>query len=119
MTTPIEKDLGSPSPPQHVAVPMANAVPMSLRETDRATLRPMVAQLESDLASLQVQSDADGYAAVAARLAAPWRSLVDVMALGTAPELRACPYCGYGINATATRCIQCWKQSEAKGRFKP
>jgi hypothetical protein len=73
----------------------------------------MVAEIENELASLRAQADADGYARASARLAQHWRQLLDVMALGTPPEQRSCPHCGYGINASATRCIQCWKQSRS------
>jgi hypothetical protein len=108
MNTPPEKHLGLP-----VA---ASLVPLSLRETDRASLRPVVAELESCLTILQGQSDTDGYAEASATLAAQWRRLVGVMALGTAPELRVCPHCGHHINATAVRCIQCWKLSDREPR---
>lgn len=75
-----------------------------------------MAEIESDLATLQVQSDIGGYAEASATLVSRWRGLVDLMALGTPPELRVCPHCGYNINAVATRCIQCWKHSGARPR---
>ena len=99
-----------------MAVPATKIMALSLRENDRAVLRPVVAELESELASLQAQANGDGYSQSAARLTSHWRRLVDIMALGSPPELRACPHCGYAINATATRCIQCWKQSLGKER---
>ena len=102
------------TPPQ-----AAKVMPLSLREGDRAVLRPMVVDLEGELASLQAQTNTDGYSQASVRLAAHWRRLVDTMALGMPPEQRSCPHCGYGINASASRCIQCWKQSDGKARQLP
>jgi hypothetical protein len=93
--------------------PGARMGPLSLREDDCAALRPMVADVESELVSLLAQADSKGYAQTSARLAESWHRLVAVMALGTAPELRTCPHCKYRIRRQATRCIQCWKQSTA------
>lgn len=118
MNRPTQKDLSPPtSAPDGVsaiAVPATRS--LSLREADRAVLRPVVAELGSELATLQAQANSDTHSQTTARLTSHWRRLVDIMALGTPPELRSCPHCGYGINATATRCIQCWKQSQGKPR---
>ena len=38
-----------------------------------------------------------------------WDALVDAMALGQPPELRACPSCGSLGMRAATRCGSCWK----------
>jgi hypothetical protein len=95
------------------AAAQVSAVPLSLREGERAALRPAVAVIEDDLARLGIQHDLDGYARAAERLTASWQSLVSLMALGTAPELRSCPHCGYRILVKATRCVQCWKMSDA------
>jgi hypothetical protein len=41
-------------------------------------------------------------------LRAAWADLVKVLALGPAPQTRACPRCqGIGMRA-ATRCANCW-----------
>jgi hypothetical protein len=87
-------------------------VPLSLRERDCETLRPMVAAIERDLAGLRGQSEAEGYAESLGRLLVSWNTLVQSMALGEPPELRVCPHCQYRIRHQATRCIQCWKMSE-------
>lgn len=44
------------------------------------------------------------------RLVGSWAKLVDFLALGPAPELADCPYCGGVIVRAATRCIHCWKK---------
>jgi hypothetical protein len=42
-------------------------------------------------------------------LGARWKALVDALALGPAPEYRACPYCSATGMRAATRCGTCWK----------
>lgn len=120
MSNPTAKDQSLPSSTSAgasaIPAPATKSFSLSLREADRAVLRPVVAELESELASLQTQANHDGYAQATARLTSHWRRLVEIMALGTPPELRSCPHCGYGINAAATRCIQCWKESQGKPR---
>ncbi len=44
------------------------------------------------------------------RLVASWGRLVDFLALGPAPELHDCPYCGRVGMRAATRCGYCWKK---------
>jgi len=44
------------------------------------------------------------------RLRSSWSHLVDALALGPAPELRACPHCGATGMRAATRCGTCWRQ---------
>ena len=114
MTTSMTKSADTPAQgvlPQ-VNGERASVTPLSLREDDCAALRPAVALVESDLARLEAQRDLEGYSRASEQLAASWHSLVSLMALGTAPEMRSCPHCGYRILVQATRCIQCWKQSE-------
>jgi len=41
-------------------------------------------------------------------LQAAWDKLVEALALGPAPELRACPHCGDVGMRAATRCSACW-----------
>lgn len=48
-----------------------------------------------------------------AALRAAWAELVDVLALGPAPETRECPTChGIGMRA-ASRCGYCWTALES------
>jgi hypothetical protein len=44
-----------------------------------------------------------------AELKLEWAKLVDVLALGPAPDVRACPTCGRTVMRQATRCGYCWK----------
>lgn len=42
-------------------------------------------------------------------LRASWGRLVDVLALGPAPVMRPCPFCGTPGFAAATKCGKCWR----------
>jgi len=43
-------------------------------------------------------------------------ALVDILALGAAPQLRVCPSCGQFAMAAATLCERCWKRLEPLSR---
>jgi hypothetical protein len=43
-------------------------------------------------------------------LRASWGKLVELLALGPAPEQRACPHCGGIGMVAATRCGRCWME---------
>lgn len=45
-----------------------------------------------------------------AGLRSSWKRLVEVLALGPPPELRACPHCGGVGMRAATRCGSCWEK---------
>lgn len=45
----------------------------------------------------------------AEHLEAAWGQLVELLALGPAPELRACPHCAAVGMGAATRCGSCWR----------
>jgi hypothetical protein len=73
---------------------------MSLSYPDKsvATLRSLVSVIEHELAS----------AAPAEGLRAAWTQMVEILALGPAPELRECATCGNTGMRAATRCMHCW-----------
>jgi hypothetical protein len=60
----------------------------------------------------EVSSLADGTPGASAAklkdLRASWGKLVEVLALGPAPELRDCPHCGTTGMRAAIRCGKCW-----------
>ncbi len=68
-------------------------------------LRPLVENLDREMARLLARPGGDTTA-----LLSSWAELVEFLALGPAPELRACPFCGgIGMRA-ATRCGTCWRK---------
>jgi len=93
--------------------PAAAVAALSLREGDRAALRPKVAAIEVTLAALRDPRDGEAYASALKGLTHSWKTLVECLALGEAPALRVCPHCQGKILLRATRCIECWKMSEA------
>jgi hypothetical protein len=46
------------------------------------------------------------------KVAASWAELVAALALGDAPETRACPTCGDTCMRGASRCSKCWHSLE-------
>lgn len=72
-------------------------------------LRAFVEGVERDVA-LVARSASAQEAPDVARLVASWGRLVDFLALGPAPELRACPHCGAIGMRAATRCGGCWRK---------
>ncbi len=82
-----------------------------------ATLRPVVAAIESALLRLPPGTVNDDGALQGLR--ASWAELVGILALGPAPEMRACPRCGRGGLRAATRCRFCWATLPDVGSGQP
>lgn len=72
-------------------------------------LRPIVEAIDREM-RLHARGDATG--ADTAALVSSWAKLVEFLALGPAPELRTCPYCGGVGMRAATRCGSCWRKLE-------
>jgi hypothetical protein len=64
----------------------------------RDRLRPIVSRIDQEISQLAPTST----------LVASWSELVQMLALGPAPETRICPACGGVGMRAATRCWQCW-----------
>lgn len=71
-------------------------------------LRPIVEDLDREMSRLLALGDVGG--ADTAALLASWAKLVEFLALGPAPELRDCPFCGSVGMRAATRCGVCWRK---------
>lgn len=77
-------------------------------------MRPIVEAVDREMCRLRARTapaDAD-----AAALLSSWDALVDYLALGPAPETRACPFCGSEGMRGATRCGVCWKKLDPPRR---
>ena len=72
-------------------------------------LRPIVENLDREMSRFLARSQ-EGASADATALLASWAELVEFLALGPAPELRACPFCGGMGMRVATRCGTCWRK---------
>jgi hypothetical protein len=71
-------------------------------------LRPIVEDLDREISRLLLRPGADSASTTA--LLTSWAALVEFLALGPPPGVRACPYCGSPGMPTATRCGACWKK---------
>lgn len=98
-----------------------NGARFSHRDPDTHRLRTVIAEIDREL-SLLPSPEADGVAA-SQPLRRSWAELVELLALGPAPETRTCPICGHVGMRAATRCGYCWSKlsplapatSEAQG----
>lgn len=70
-------------------------------------LRPLVEELDVEMSRLAARGNVGGDTVA---LLASWRKLIEYLALGPAPELRNCPYCGSSGMRAATLCGTCWKK---------
>jgi hypothetical protein len=82
--------------------------PFNPSESDRVSLRIVVTDIERELASLTREAPAAEHRLAIDALIASWARLVELLALGAAPELRQCPRCGNSGRRAATRCGHCW-----------
>lgn len=73
-------------------------------------LRPIVEALDREMSRLLALPDMAGADTTA--LLSSWAELVEFLALGPPPELRACPSCGGVGMRDATRCGTCWRKLE-------
>jgi len=76
-------------------------------EPARSRLRATLATIERELSDLPKQVTSDGDSS-ASPLMASFADLVEQLALGPEPELRACPVCGRLGMRMAKRCGYCW-----------
>ena len=75
-------------------------------EVDTVRLRTVIAAIDHELALLPTL-EGDGVPATQS-LRSSWAELVELLAVGPAPETRPCPICGYLAMRAATRCGNCW-----------
>jgi hypothetical protein len=73
-------------------------------------LRPIVEALDREMSRFRARPDAAGADTTA--LLSSWAKMVEFLALGPPPELRACPFCGRVGMRGATRCGTCWRKLE-------
>lgn len=72
-------------------------------------LRPIVEAVDRGITRLSARGGAAGEDAA---LLSSWAELVEFLALGPPPALRACPFCGGVGMREATRCGDCWSKLE-------
>ncbi len=74
----------------------------------RGHLRALVATIDRGMQpSAKDESESDP---LTGEIRSSWAKLVELLALGTAPELRECPVCNRAGMRDATRCGYCWTE---------
>jgi hypothetical protein len=85
-----------------------NATRFAHGDADVVRLRTIITAIDRELSLLP--RSASGERAGGDALRASWADLVEVLALGPAPETRLCPICGHIAMRAATRCGHCWSK---------
>jgi hypothetical protein len=78
------------------------------QDDKRAQLRTIVATINREMARLPRPATTEAGDGSAKELIVSWNSLVNLLALGPAPETRECPVCAQTGMADAIRCGYCW-----------
>jgi hypothetical protein len=77
-------------------------------DTARANARTAIAAVDREMSRLPTSEGND----TTQELRASWAKLVEVLALGPAPETRVCPTCSSVGMRAASRCGTCWNTLE-------
>ena len=75
--------------------------------TQNAGLRPVVAAIDAQMSRLAQGTPIEARTGIG-ELLESWAVLVEILALGPAPEMRECPVCRHRGLRAATRCGFCW-----------
>ena len=75
--------------------------------TQNASLRPVVAAIDAQMSRLAQGTPIEARTGIG-ELLESWAVLVEILALGPAPEMRECPVCKHRGLRAATRCGFCW-----------
>jgi hypothetical protein len=72
-----------------------------------ASLRPVVAAIDQEMSRFAGGTQLETKTRIR-ELLESWTRLVELLALGPAPQMRECPVCKHGGMLAATRCGFCW-----------
>jgi hypothetical protein len=75
---------------------------------DLSKLRTLVTAVEKEIALVPGAAATAGSQPPKLALNTTWSSLVEMLDLGTEPEMRECPQCKHACTLGATRCGHCW-----------
>ena len=73
----------------------------------RGRLRPLVATIDREMSRASEMDERENNRATR-DLRSSWAKLVELLALGPAPDVRECPVCRRVGMRDATRCAYCW-----------
>jgi hypothetical protein len=84
-----------------------NNLMLSFSGADLSKLRTLVTAVEKEIALVPGATAVKG-ASPRAALDLTWSRLVEMLDLGTEPEMRTCPACRQPCAVGASRCGHCW-----------
>jgi hypothetical protein len=97
-----------------------NNLMLSFSGVDLIRLRALVIAVGKEIALVPRAATTAERPTPGAALDTAWSNLVEMLDLGTEPEMRECPECGYLCPLGATRCGHCWASLPAfKARGEP
>jgi hypothetical protein len=76
---------------------------MRLSDAETAQLRTLMSDVDGELVRTSAASEG---------LKGSWAAMMKLLAVGPAPEIRACPRCGNLGMRAATLCGHCWAKLE-------
>ena len=85
-----------------------NNLMITFSGADLSRLRALVAAVGKEIALAPGAVATAGGPTPRTALDLSWSRLVEMLDLGTAPEMRACPSCKHLCTVGATRCGHCW-----------
>lgn len=85
-----------------------NNLTLSLSGADLSRLRTLVAAVDKEIVHDSGSSTAAGSQTPRSALNLTWSRLVEMLDLGTEPEMRTCPTCKHLCTLGTMRCSHCW-----------
>jgi hypothetical protein len=85
-----------------------NTQKFEIAERDRIRLRAVVATIDRELSRLAVEALPGDHRDAERGLMASWAQLVELLAVGLAPDVRECLVCKHVCIRAATRGGHCW-----------
>jgi len=98
---------------------LMNNLMLTFSATDLSRLRTLVAAVEKEIALIPTAPTTEKGASPRTALETTWSRLVEMLDLGSEPEMRTCPECKHLCMLGATRCGHCWAglpSLESKGK---
>jgi hypothetical protein len=85
-----------------------NNLRLSFSGVDLSQLRTLVAEVDKEIAHIPGAKPDAGSQTPRTALNLSWSNLVELLDLGTEPEMRTCPECKHLCTIGASRCGYCW-----------
>lgn len=90
-----------------------NNLMLSFSGADLTRLRTLVAAVSKEIALVPRAAATAEPQTPKTALEITWSNLIQMLDLGTEPEMRECPECKHLCPVGATRCVHCWSSLPA------